>query len=61
MSAQVGFNFGGFILNTFTLPGSRMENITDIDNLSSINIQGQFVFQIDSVPPTGCSNGMYVC
>ena len=63
MSAQVGFNFGGVTLSTFTLPGSRMENITDIDNLSSINNQGQFVFRIDdSVPRTGCSNdvGMYV-
>ena len=55
--AQVGYNFGGAELNTLTLPGSRMENITDIDNVSNINIQGHFIFRIDDlVPQTGCSN-----
>ena len=55
--AQVGFNFGGAELNTLTLPGSRMENITDIDTVSNIDIPGQFVFRIDHTePPPGCNS-----
>ena len=54
--AQVGFNFGGAQLNTLTLPPSRLENITDIDTVSNINIPGQFVIRIDDImPPPGCS------
>ena len=59
----MGFNFGGATLNTLTLPGSRMENITEIDTVSNLNNPGQFVFRIDdTVPPPDCDNitGMYV-
>ena len=58
--AQVGFNFGGAVLNTLTLPGSRMENITEIDTASNLlNTNGQFVFRIDdTVPPPGCNNSI---
>ena len=51
------------MLNTLTLPGSRMENITEIDTVSNLNIPGQFVFRIDdTVPPPGCNSdiGTYV-
>ena len=61
--AQVGYNFGGAELNSLTLPGSRMENITDIDIVTNLNIPGHFIFRIDDlVPQTGCSNtiGMQV-
>ena len=55
--AQVGFNFGGSMPQTFTLPGSRTENITEIDTDSNLNIGGQFVFRIDdTVPPNVCNN-----
>ena len=62
--AQVGFNYGGIELNTFTVPGSRMPNITEIDTVSNMNNPGQFVFQIDDfVHPSasGCNStsGMY--
>ena len=60
----MGFNYGGIELNAFTVPGSRMPNITEIDTVSNLNNPGQFVFQIDdSVHPsaTGCNStsGMY--
>jgi len=51
------------VLNSVTLPGSRMENITDIDTQSNVNNPGQFVFRIDdTVPPPGCNStsGMHV-
>lgn len=55
--AQVGFNFGGAVLNTLTLLGSRLENITDIDIVSNINIPGHFIFRIDDVvSEPGCTN-----
>ena len=60
--AQVGFNYGGDGLHTLTLPDSGMENITEIDTASNVNIAGQFVFRIDDVySSSGCSNtaGMY--
>ena len=55
--AQVGFNSGGAELNSLTLLPSRMENVTNIDTVSNINIPGQFVIRIDDImPPPGCSN-----
>ena len=43
--------------NSLTLPGSRMENITEIDTMSNLNITGQYVFRIDdTVPPPGCNS-----
>ena len=57
--AQVGFNFGGVELNTLTLPGSRMENITEIDTASNINVPGQFVFRVDDfLPPPECNSSI---
>ena len=45
------------MLNTLTLPGSRTEDITNIDTMSNLNITGQFVFRIDdTVPPPGCNS-----
>ena len=54
--AQVGFNFGGKELNTFTLPGSRMENITEIDTMSNLNRTGQYVYRIDDIVPLDTCN-----
>ena len=56
--AVVGFNFGGTTLHMLTLPGSGMENITDIDVVSNVNISGQFVFRIDAMRTDGCNNAI---
>ena len=42
---------------TLTLPGSRMENVTDIETISNVNTSGQFVYRIDSTVPSLCSDG----
>ena len=60
--AQVGFNFGGAVPNTLTLPGSRMENITEIDTVTNLfnSTGGQFVFRIDDIIFLDNCTSMYV-
>lgn len=54
--AQVGLNAGDGV-RYISVPGSRTDDIIDIDARSNVFHNGVFVFQVDgvSVVPAGCS------
>ena len=54
--AQVGVNFGGEPLINFSLPGSRTEQISDIELNSNINRKGQFVYRVDRIIEDKCDD-----
>ncbi|XP_026225589.1 alpha-tectorin [Anabas testudineus] len=61
-TAQSGFN-GGDIGHFFNLPGSRSNDVVNIEQTTNVNIPGRWFFRIDTElidPANGCSyNGRY--
>lgn len=59
---QSGFN-GGEIGHFFNLPGSRSNDVVNIEQTTNVNIPGRWVFRVDTElidPANGCSyNGKY--
>ena len=56
MPAQVGVNFGGEPSIDFSLPGSRTEQVSDIELHSNINKKGQFVYRVDRIIEDKCND-----
>lgn len=54
--AQVGVNYGGEPSKNFSLPGSRTEQVSDIELYSNINRKGQFVYRVDHVVEDKCDD-----
>uniref|UniRef100_A0A3Q3JEZ7 Tectorin alpha n=1 Tax=Monopterus albus TaxID=43700 RepID=A0A3Q3JEZ7_MONAL len=61
-TAQSGFN-GGDIGHFFNLPGSRSNEVVNIEQTTNVNIPGRWFFRVDTEqidPANGCSyNGRY--
>ncbi|XP_055082658.1 alpha-tectorin [Periophthalmus magnuspinnatus] len=61
-TAQSGFN-GGDIGHFFNLPGSRSNDVVNIEQTTNVNVPGRWVFRVDTElidPANGCSyNGRY--
>uniref|UniRef100_A0A3Q2CMV0 Tectorin alpha n=1 Tax=Cyprinodon variegatus TaxID=28743 RepID=A0A3Q2CMV0_CYPVA len=61
-TAQAGFN-GGDIGHFFNLPGSRSNDVVNIEQTTNVNIPGRWFFRVDTElidPANGCSyNGRF--
>ncbi|KAM8834963.1 alpha-tectorin [Synchiropus picturatus] len=61
-TAQSGFN-GGDVGHFFNLPGSRSNDVVNIEQTTNVNVPGRWFFRIDTDlidPANGCSyNGKY--
>ncbi|CAL8305053.1 alpha-tectorin [Gadus morhua] len=61
-TAQSGFN-GGDIGHFFNLPGSRSNDVVNIEQTTNVNVPGRWVFRVDTElidPANGCSyNGRF--
>ncbi|CAB1442081.1 unnamed protein product [Pleuronectes platessa] len=61
-TAQSGFN-GGDIGHFFNLPGSRSNEVVNIEQSTNVNVPGRWLFRVDTElidPANGCSyNGRY--
>nr|XP_057933710.1 alpha-tectorin [Doryrhamphus excisus] len=61
-TAQLGFN-GGEIGHFFNLPGSRSNEVVNVDQTTNVNIPGRWFFRVDPEfvdPANGCSyNGRF--
>ena len=59
--AQAGFNAGDS-KTFFVLPGSFSSKITELPNLSNVNVPGKWIFRVDSsqIEESGCNTGGYL-
>lgn len=61
---QSGFN-GGDIGHFFNLPGSRSNDVVNIEQTTNVNTPGRWLFRVDTElidPANGCSyNGKFKC
>ncbi|XP_052447930.1 alpha-tectorin [Carassius gibelio] len=61
-TAQAGFN-GGDVSHFFNLPGSRSNEVVNIEQTTNVNVPGRWFFRIDAEqidPANGCSfNGRF--